>query len=108
MPIGKNAIKRVANNGYSKVKTESPDMENSVVVETAPPVEAPKIKAEAKKSPAKKTASPKASAPKKTTEVATKKPAAKKSAAPKAKAEETGRDGFSYVTRGGELPFYLL
>lgn len=33
MPIGKNAIKRVSNNGYSKVKTTAPDMENSVSVE---------------------------------------------------------------------------
>jgi hypothetical protein len=33
MPIGKNAIKRVSNNGYSKVKTTAPDMENSVSAE---------------------------------------------------------------------------
>lgn len=33
MPIGKNAIKRVSNNGYSKVKTTAPDMENSISVE---------------------------------------------------------------------------
>ena len=32
MPIGKNAIKRVENNGYSKVKTDAPDMENSHVI----------------------------------------------------------------------------
>ena len=32
MPIGKNAIKRVENNGYSKVKTSAPDMENSNVI----------------------------------------------------------------------------
>lgn len=31
MPIGKNAIKRVENNGYSNVETSAPDMENSVV-----------------------------------------------------------------------------
>lgn len=35
MPIGKNAIKRVENNGYSKVESHAPDMENSVVVEPA-------------------------------------------------------------------------
>lgn len=29
MPIGKSSIARVANNGYSNVKTEAPDMENS-------------------------------------------------------------------------------
>ena len=32
MPIGKNAIKRVENNGYSNVKTSAPDMENSSVI----------------------------------------------------------------------------
>ncbi|MDY3846219.1 MAG: hypothetical protein SOZ62_04855 [Eubacteriales bacterium] len=32
MPVGKNSIRRVANNGYSKVKTEAPDMENSKIV----------------------------------------------------------------------------
>ena len=32
MPIGKNAIKRVENNGYSNVKTEAPDMINSTVI----------------------------------------------------------------------------
>ena len=31
MPIGKNAINRVKNNGYSKVETSAPDMENSVI-----------------------------------------------------------------------------
>ena len=33
MPIGKNAIKRVINNGYSGVKTGAPDMENSTIEE---------------------------------------------------------------------------
>ena len=32
MPIGKNAIKRVENNGYSKVNTSAPDMLNSTVI----------------------------------------------------------------------------
>ena len=32
MPIGKNSLKRVTNNGYSAVKTEAPDMENSVTL----------------------------------------------------------------------------
>ena len=32
MPIGKNAIKRVGNNGYSNLKTAAPDMENSTVI----------------------------------------------------------------------------
>lgn len=35
MPIGKNAIKRVNNNGYSSVVTSAPDMENSEIKEPA-------------------------------------------------------------------------
>ena len=49
MPIGKNAIKRVANNGYSNVKTTAPDMENSEVVsekaKSTPKKSAPKSSA---------------------------------------------------------------
>ena len=75
MPIGKNAIKRVENNGYSNVKTEAPDMINSTVIGATSPevikmveksveaqakkVEAPQVKAEVKptaKKPAAKTA----------------------------------------------------
>lgn len=52
MSIGKNAIKRVENNGYSNVTSSAPDMENSVVSET--PAEKP-VKT-VKRTPAKKTA----------------------------------------------------
>ena len=31
MPIGKNSLKRVTNNGYSKVASSAPDMENSEI-----------------------------------------------------------------------------
>ena len=31
MPIGKNSLKRVTNNGYSAVNTSAPDMENSEI-----------------------------------------------------------------------------
>ena len=50
MPIGKNAIKRVLNNGYSNVKTEAPDMENSVIEE----VKKPSVKKAPAKNPAPK------------------------------------------------------
>lgn len=105
MPIGKNAIKRVENNGYSKVKTAAPDMENSSVIpniseevmeKMVKPVEkktAAKKAAPAKK-PEVKKAEPKKAAP-------AKKPAAKK--APVAK-----KDNFAYVNVGKELPYYLL
>ncbi len=33
MPIGKSAIKRITNNGYSHVESKAPDMENSTVAE---------------------------------------------------------------------------
>ena len=36
MPIGKNAIKRVVNNGYANLKSDAPDMENSVTLEPKP------------------------------------------------------------------------
>ncbi|MBR6736761.1 MAG: hypothetical protein IKL82_00130 [Clostridia bacterium] len=37
MSIGKNAIKRVENNGYSNVKTTAPDMVNSTVIGATSP-----------------------------------------------------------------------
>lgn len=69
MPIGKNAIKRVANNGYSNVKTSAPDMENSVVEEK---------KSGAKKTPAKNPAPKAVTSGKKSSAVkSTKNPAPK-------------------------------
>ena len=87
MPIGKNAIKRVENNGYSKVQSEAPDMLNSTVISgTAPEVMEMVEKAVEKKPAQKKTA--------------TKKPCAKK---PCAKI-----DGFKRVEVGQDMPYYLL
>ena len=96
MPIGKNAIKRVENNGYSNVKTAAPDMENShviakpdeqVVEKLIAPVETATAVKKTTKAPAKK-ATPKATANK-----AVK--AAKK-------------DAFERVSVGNDLPYYLL
>ena len=67
MPIGKNAIKRVENNGYSKVKTSAPDMENSNVITNPDPQTIEKMVAPVEK--------------------AAKKPAAKKPAAKKQQAD---------------------
>ena len=95
MPIGKNAINRVKNNGYSNVESKAPDMENSVIANPDSQVIEKMVKPveekTAKKAPAKKTAAkkapvkeaPVAEAPAKKTPA--KKPAAKK-AAPKATA----------------------
>ena len=131
MPIGKNALQRVANNGYAKLKSTAPDMENSVVIET-PIVEEPKKRA-AKKAvesvPApKKTAEKKVAAAKKPVEkkveakpVEEKKAAAQKPAtakktvakkpAPKAKAQAevaVGKKPEAAIQVGGALPYYLL
>ena len=86
MPVGKNSIKRVANNGYSKVVTEAPDMENSAVPVEAEPVKEAAVPLEVEKKPAAK------------------KPAAKKSTAKKAAKDAE----VSYVNFGKELPIYLL
>lgn len=102
MPIGKNAIKRVENNGYSNVKTDAPDMLNSEVLTEEKPV-----KAQAKKrtSTAKK-ASVKAPAT-----------ASKKAVNPLEKApveqavEKVGaskKDGFKRVSVCDDMPYWLL
>ena len=111
MPIGKNAIKRVKNNGYSNVETSAPDMENSVIANPDPqvvekmvkPVEektakkAATKKATAKKAPAKKEeATPVAEAPE---NKPAKKPAVKKAPV---------KDGFARVEVGAQMPYYLL
>ena len=105
MPIGKNAINRVKNNGYSNVETSAPDMENSVIANPDPqviekmvkPVEEKTVKkAPAKKAPATKVEATPAHAPKKSP---AKKPAAKKTPA---------NDGFKRVELGGSMPYYLL
>ncbi|MBQ2809991.1 MAG: hypothetical protein IJD42_06465 [Clostridia bacterium] len=88
MPIGKNAIKRVSNSGYSNVQTTAPDMENSAVAEkkeeAAPKVEVASVAPEAVKE-----------APKKTTKKTTKKPSPIK-------------QQFEHIAIGDSLPYYLL
>ena len=110
MPIGKNAINRVKNNGYSNVESKAPDMENSVIANPDPQVVEKMVKPveekTAKKAPAKKTAAKtpakKAEAP--TTEAPAKKAPAKKTAVKKAPAN----NGFKRVEVGNEMPYYLL
>lgn len=87
MPVGKNALKRVSNNGYSKVNTSAPDMEHSEVAE-------PVVKA-TEKSATKNTpkSDPKAKVEKKTAKKAQK---------------NTRPDGFVRVELGDDMPIYLL
>ena len=124
MPIGKNSIKRVVNNGYSKVASSAPDMENSTVAPKANDTKKkalPKTAA-SKTAPksAKKAESPVERAKKKVEE--TKKAASKQSqkkpvtakatkmqtAKPTAKNDSPKREGEGYVNLGGILPIYLL
>ena len=103
MPIGKNSIKRVTNNGYSKVATKAPDMENSTVIANpAPQVVEVMIPSTEKIAPKKSGTKP---AAKKT--VAEKKPATKKAEPkPEKMIEQTDEE---YVNLGrGDLPVYLL
>ena len=103
MPIGKNAIKRVENNGYSKVKTTAPDMENSHVIAKPDEQVVEKLIAPVeKKTVAKKTVANKSAVEtpvKKTVKSTAKKPAAKKVVV---------KDGFVRVGLGESMPYYLL
>ena len=125
MPIGKNSIKRVANGGYSEIKTSAPDMENSTVAPISEPAPAPVAKPRAERA---KAATPRAAeAPKPQSKVgrprkaaptarSERKPAAatpKKSAsAPKtqgkAKTPLKKAENPSKIAIGSELPIYLL
>ena len=97
MPIGKNAIKRVENNGYSKVVTTAPDMENSNVIANPDPQVVEKlitpVETAAKKPAAKKPAA--------------KKPAMKKCVA-KPVEKPAEKEGFVRVEVGNDMPYYLL
>ena len=90
MPIGKNAIKRVENTGYSQVKTTAPDMENSNVIAKPDEQVVEKIIEPVAQATAKKTAA--------------KKPTAKKPACKKA----VKKDGFTRTGLGEDMPYYLL
>ena len=104
MPIGKNAIKRVENNGYSNVKTSAPDMENSNVIANPDPQVVAMLadldaKADALKNKIDEIYDEKKPVAKKTA----KKSPAKKSACNKAK-----KNGFERVSFGEDMPYYLL
>ena len=104
MPIGKNSIKRVTNNGYSKVATKAPDMENSTVIANpAPQVVEVMIPSSEKIAPKKTATKPAA----KKTAAATKKPATKKAEPKPEKTIEQTDEGYVNLGRG-DLPVYLL
>lgn len=114
MPIGKNAINRVKNNGYSNVETSAPDMENSVIANPDPQVVEVLVKPveekTSKKAPAKKPCAKKAEdAP----VAAAPAPAPAKAPVKKAPVKKTVKkapeqDGFARVELGASMPYYLL
>ena len=128
MPIGKNAIKRVSNNGYSKVASAAPDMENSTVEvakkNDAKKAESKKTAPVSNKTEAKKTAPKKNCATKAKDTVKVEKKTPVKPAKAPAKAEEktvtptpvskneennnTHTLDNGCVNIGGEMPIYLL
>ena len=110
MPIGKNSIKRVANNGYSNLKSSSPDMENSTVVEKiTSPEEAEEVVVIVKPAKTKKSAVSKQEEKIGAIKAEVEKMKAKrtrKKAEPAPEVEEN--DGFVRVGLGEDLPTYLL
>ena len=109
MPIGKSAIKRVADNGYSKVKTAAPDMENSTVIAKPDPQVEEKLLPKTEAAPAvKKPAAKKAPAKTAVSKTVPKSQAANKPTAKKPAEKKTEKDGFVRVSLGGDLPTYLL
>lgn len=130
MPIGKNAIKRVENNGYSNVASSAPDMENSVVAEPVAPAAAEKPEPVAAPAtavaPAKRRGRPSKAIKeaKKEAEAKAVQPAepVRKPKAPAAgkrgprgprKAEakasvRSAKNGFERVAVGDEMPYWLL
>ena len=121
MPIGKNALKRVTNNGYSNVSTSAPDMENSEVAEVKVKEEKPATKKSTKKPATTEVKATKAEEKKPVAKKPATKSAPKKPAAPKAKPEEkpvlvleeekeetTHPDGFVKIALGMDMPEYLL
>ena len=101
MPIGKNAIKRVENNGYSNVKTSAPDMENSNVIANVDKQVIEKMVAPVEAATAEKVAA-------NTAPVETKKPAAKKTTKKCAAKKPAKKDGFVRVGLCEDMPYYLL
>ncbi len=102
MPIGKNAVNRVKNNGYSKVETSAPDMENSNVIANLDEQVMEKLVAPVEEKAKKKTVK---SGAKKAAPAAEKKPAKRKYTK---RAVKKTTDGFVRVELGAEMPYYLL
>lgn len=119
MPIGKNALKRVSNNGYSNVKATVPDMENSEIIEAKSEIAEAKPEEKESVMPVEKSESVKKAEPKaKSESKPAEKPASvkKKTASKKADTAKedkptedfTRPDGFVKISFGMDMPVYLL
>lgn len=114
MPIGKNAIKRVENNGYSNVKTEAPDMINSTVIagtskEVIEMVEKSVNKAKNSTKKAVEVKVEPATEPAVEVKPTAKKTTAKKSTTPKKPAvKKEEKPTVNFVRFGDDMPIYLL
>ena len=119
MPIGKNALKRVSNNGYSNVKATAPDMENSEIIEAKSEIAEAKPEEKESVMPVEKSESVKKAEPKakieskpaeKTASVKKKTASKKADTAKEDKHTEdfTRPDGFVKVSFGMDMPVYLL
>ena len=124
MPIGKNAIKRVNNNGYSNVQTSAPDMENSVIAEVEEKKETAKKSTSSVAPKTQKKTTPKAPTAQKAASTSKKTSSPKTELTPKKSMEtepdlnpvktaekvvsNNEREGDGYVNLGGKLPYYLL
>ena len=110
MPIGKNSLKRVTNNGYTNVKSEAPDMEMSnIIANPDPQVMELAIKMAEKKPSVKKQPAKKAPTKQKSTKAPTEKATAE--AKPEEKTEAKTNDekeAFTYTNIGKDMPYYLL
>jgi len=122
MPLGKDSIKRVRNNGYSQVTSSAPDMENSTIVEEAlsvpvvavddaPRAEEPKKAPKKKAEPKRKTkAEPKRTPGKRTKKQETPTPVSNNDIPTPVEVADTvaTREGEGYVNLGGQMPVHLL
>ena len=93
MSIGKSAIKRVGNNGYSNIQSSAPYMTNSLVISNiSNEVEEKMIAPIEEKTTEKKNASQ-----------------VKKTASVKKKnVSQNKKNGFITISCGEDLPYYLL
>ena len=106
MPIGKNAIKRVEINGYLKVKTSAPDMENSCVLPSPAEEAVEKLIAPVEETVKKKAVKTSV----KTVKNSKVNTSSKKTVSSQKTANKSvkTKNGFERVSFGEDLPYYLL